>query len=50
MHLVHFGGWLSSNCEHLVIWVMLEGNLLLAVITGVGHTVTLNEELGGSLW
>jgi hypothetical protein len=29
---------------------MLEGNLLLAVITGVSHTVTLNEELGGSLW
>jgi len=29
---------------------MFESNLLLAVITSMGHTITLNQESGGSLW
>lgn len=29
---------------------MLESNLLFSIITSVGHTVTFDEELGGSLW
>jgi hypothetical protein len=34
----------------MVVWIMLEGNLLFAVITSVSHTISLDEELGGSLW
>jgi hypothetical protein len=29
---------------------VLEGNFLFAIITSVGHTITLYLKLGGSLW
>lgn len=29
---------------------MFEGNLLLAIVTSVSHTITLNQESSGSLW
>jgi hypothetical protein len=50
VYLVVLTGSVSTVGENFVVWVVLEGNPLFLVISGVGHTVTLNEKLGGSLW
>lgn len=48
--LVHLLSWLSSSSQLFVVWIVFESNLLLAVITSVGHTETLYQECSGSLW
>jgi hypothetical protein len=50
VYFVSLLSWLSSSIDQMVVWVVLECNLLLAVVTSVGHTVTFNEELAGTLW
>ena len=48
--LVDLLSWLSSSGQLLVVWIVLESNLLLAIVTSVGHTISLNQESGGSFW
>jgi len=42
-YFVHLGGWLATHSKLLIVRIMLECNLLLAIITGVRHSVSFDK-------